>query len=363
MKEDFPFIIIPKVSIRPDRLVFYSEFARRSKLSDTWQETNVTQKKELVPGSQSEKTKQPICNKHNFELSKKAKARIRDKVTWLYHLAKNKTVTTSTGKVLYSFKMNFVTLTLPSVQNHTTNEINEKCLNQFFTEISQRFNVKNYVWRLEFQKNGNVHYHIATDEYLEYWQVRTIWNRCINKLGYVDAYASSNRGQTFQEYLKKNPITEKNTFEKLKERFTYGCASRWESPNTVDVRVVTGSKNIAFYISKYITKKESEPLNQKVLDREDMSSNLRLWFCSRSLSKVDKIVQPIEALCDLAVDCLNKIKDYKKSLHDYCEIFYFNAKEQSNEFKKSFRALLFNYSQSVGYYSSKKSYSTSPLPT
>jgi len=344
------YTILEKASIRPNSIVFYNKFIknnidtvnRKISYSAISEIKNLTSKNEII--------KQPESNKHNFEISVKASKRIKEKVTWLYHLAKTQTITTHNNKVLYSFKMNFITLTLPSLQKHPTSEIINKCLNQFFIECKSQFNLVNYVWRLEYQKNGNAHFHIATDTYIEYWKARTIWNRNINKLGYVNDYQNKNIGKTFQEYLKENPINEFTTFEKLKERFSYGSASRWSNPNTVDVRCVTNSKNIAFYISKYITKKSTEKLNPIVSEREEINSNLRLWFCSRSLSKVDKIDIFLENCSDKIKMIFSELQKVKVLIHDYCEVYYFDIKEQNNNWKAFFREILFDYASDVGYF-------------
>jgi hypothetical protein len=210
--------------------------------------------------------------------------------------------------------------------------------------------MKNYVWRVEYQKNGNLHYHIATDTFIEFWKCRSIWNRCIQKLGYIEEYQKKNLGKTFFEYLKTNPITEKNTFEILKERFSFGSASRWENPNTVDVRAVTNAKNISFYIAKYITKSAGDILNPIVAERESTNTNLRLWFCSRSLSQVDKISLYLEEISDEMRECMEKIKNIKPIIYDYCEVFYFNIQDQCNDFKRLFRKILFDYAKEVGYF-------------
>jgi len=344
------YTIIPKASIRPNQIVFYNRFEKNlhnlenSKYSAKY----ISEIENLT--TTTDNIKQPKSNKHNFEISFKASKRIKEKVTWLYHLAKTRTITTHNNKVLYSFKMNFITLTLPSEQKHQTSEIISKCLNQFFVECSQRFNMVNYVWRLEYQKNGNAHFHIATDTFVEFWQARTIWNRCLNKLGYINDYTTKNIGKTFNEYLKNNPITEINTFEKLRTRFTYGCASGWTNPNTIDVRCVTNSKNISFYISKYITKKSTEKLNPIVAARENTNSNIRLWFCSRSLSKVDKIDIFLDSCSDNLKNVFSTLQQVKYIIHDYCEVMYFNIKEQTNEWKRLFREILFEYAADVGYF-------------
>lgn len=345
-----PFVVLPRVSVRPDSLVFYNEFHRSSKLHSIPNPRLPEKPKADKPKTDNPVLRLPAANQHNFELSHKAAKRIRQKVTWLYNLSKNKTVYGSKGKLIYSFRMNFVTLTLPSVQVHETPEIIKKCLNQFLIECAQQFDLLNYVWRLEYQKNGNAHFHIATDSYLPYALARDIWNRCLEKLGYITAYHNKNKGQSFSDYLKKNPVTAKTDIKTLKKRWAFGFKTAWMKPNTVDVRTVTNSSNISFYISKYITKKSNEPLNPIVASRENTNSNMRLWFCSRSLSKVDKISLYMDSLPDLFCSAISQLGEKKQIFADYCELWYFDIKKQCLEFKRLFRQILFDYARDVGYF-------------
>lgn len=343
------FLVVKKASIRPSKIVFYDQFLpvqQREKIDHSKLDKSVV--KDLVAMGVAVRV-QPECNKHNFEISVKASSRIKEKVTWLYELARNKTVTTSSGKKLFSFKMNFITLTLPATQEHTTAEITAVCLNQFLTECKTKFNLQNYVWRLEFQKNGNAHYHIATDTYIDYSDCKLIWNRCLQKLNYVARYQEKMHGMTFSEYVSIYSQNGKTPFNVLRERFGRGTATRWASPNTVDVRAVSNAKNIAFYISKYITKKSEIALNPIVTQREPMDSNLRLWFCSRSLSALDKIEVFIEEYDHLIDSCIGGLSSIRKYLYDYCQVWYFNASEQANEVKRNLWLLYRRYSNSTGY--------------
>jgi len=348
--EENRFTFIPKITIRPNKITFYNQVIRNNVPSSQPKPIYDQKTKEFLSSIGAIATTMPICNKHNFEISKKASDRIKEKITWLYHLSKSQTITTHNGKVLSGFKMSFITLTLPATQKHTSAALTKTCLNQFLTECGTRFNLKNYVWRLEFQKNGNAHYHLATDCFIEYWQAKKIWNRCLEKLGYISSYSDANRNTTFNDYLQKNPITEKNTFNVLKARFTQGCATRWLEPNTVDVRCVTNAKNISFYISKYITKNAKEGINPIVKDREETNTNLRLWFCSRSLSRLDKISEFEECISDKVTTCLSIMKDIKECVYDYCSVWYFNIKDQGNQFKVLFREVLQEYAHERSYY-------------
>lgn len=343
------FIVVKKATIRPSKVVFYDQFVKkniREKVTHQNLEKGVIE--DLRDMGVSVRV-QPEYNKHKFEISLKASGRIKEKVTWLYELAKNKTVTTTGGKTLFSFKMNFITLTLPATQRHVTADITAICLNQFLTECKTKFNLQNYVWRLEFQKNGNAHYHIATDTYIDYTSCKLIWNRCLDKLGYVQAYRDKMTAVSFADYCRDYSDNGAVPFNTLRERYGRGTATRWQSPNTVDVRAVSNAKNIAFYISKYITKKSEHSVNKVVFDREPKESNLRLWFCSRSISKLEKIEVFIEEYDYLIDSCLSGLQEVKKFIYDYCSVWYFNASQQANEVKRNLWLLYRRYSASTGY--------------
>ena len=348
-QEEYHITVIKKASIRPNKIVFYDQFLK----------TYHTERPEKTPIAKSVREELhswgigngqvTATNQHNFEISKKASARIKEKVTWLYELARNKTVTTTSGKTLYSFKMNFLTLSLPSSQSHETAQITKICLNQFITECKLKFGLENYVWRLEFQKNGNAHYHIATDTYIDYTNCKLIWNRCLQKLGYITAYQNKFIGMTFAQYCNNYSDNGKTPFNVLRERYGRGVATRWDSPNTVDVRAVSNAKNIAFYISKYITKPSEHSLNTIVSEREPDTTNLRLWFCSRSLSALDKIEVFLDEYDYLIDKVVNSLSNIRKYVFDYCSVWYFNNKEQVNETKRDLWLLYRRYAKERGY--------------
>lgn len=349
MNEDYNITIVPKASIRPNKIVFYNQVIKNY---NTPKEPSTKLNKELACELASlgfGNKMMPLKNSHNFELSKKAGERIKEKVSWLYELARNKTVITSSKKTLFSFKMNFITLTLPALQAHTTDEITSQCLNQFLTECKSRFKLENYVWRLEFQKNGNAHYHIATDTFIDYLDAKLIWNRCLRKLGYISLYREKFENMNFAEYCRTQSNGGKTDFNTLRERYGRGRATNWDSPNTVDVRAVTNAKNIAFYISKYITKKSDHTLNPVVSVREPVETNLRLWFCSRSLSRLSAIEVFLEEYDSLIHNCFNTLGNVRRYLFDYVSVWYFNGTEQVGECKRSLWQLYRRYANSSGY--------------
>lgn len=283
---------------------------------------------------------------HNFELSSISRKKIIKKISWLFQCAKSKSVKSYSGKEIYNFKVNFITLTLPSKQIHPTSQITKDCFERFLNEMRTRCKMANYVWRLEFQNNGNVHYHLVTDTYIDYSLVLKVWNRIINYLGYVDAYCEKMSKLTFHEYVSLFPNVD---FEVLNKRYIKGRANKWKCPNSVDVKNANSQKNISMYISKYFSKKKTNAVKCNELDNEENSFGLRLWFSSRSLSKMDTITQFVEAV-DIPLEAvISTCKDVLKVVHDYCVVYYYDFNNLSTYYKELLGKLFGDYQRERGY--------------
>ena len=154
---------------------------------------------------------------------------------------------------------------------------------------------------------------------------------------------------SFADYVARVNTRGDIDIKTLSERYAVGKRSAWRLPNTVDCRAVANAKNIAFYISKYITKSEPIKITDETIARDSECSNMRLWFCSRSLSKLDKITFFIEECHDLAEKAIRAITDFKFKLFDYCKCWYYSTKNQSNVCRALFWQLFNDYALSVGY--------------
>lgn len=121
-------------------------------------------------------------------------------------------------------KHTFITLTLSSTQLHCDKILKRELMNKFLIYGKRYFNINNYIWKAEVQSNGNLHYHILSQNYIDHSQLRTVWNNVQNSLGYVDRF------------------TEKN---------------RKENPNSTDIHALQKIRNVEAYIGKYMSKNES----------------------------------------------------------------------------------------------------------
>lgn len=365
------YTIIPSFSLEPNKLATFNRILRKQKplkspgkkqISTTINENSSNQydffqsieKTQLAISpkvSAIEIFKNPKVKRkfHNFLISENAHRTLKLKINWLYFLAKSKQVTTYNGKNIFNFKMAFITLTLPSVQKHSTVFITKNLFNQFLTEVRQRTKMKNYVWRLEFQKNGNVHYHLATDTYLDYWFITKIWNRILSNYDYIQPYTAKHEKMNLRQYNARYNSNGKTEFALIAKRYATGKKNHWKQPNTCDVKSVISNASISNYISKYFSKSQNDGKNKNALDNEQNSANLRLWFCSRSLSKLNKITDFLEAINYDIVSIVSKAKKAKTYIFRWAKVVYFEIKNLSKQYRTFLEILLRNYAYNLEY--------------
>lgn len=158
--------------------------------------------------------------------------------------SKDKTVHYKTGQYVA-----FVTLTLPTKQKHS-DKVLKRLQTRYIENLQKTYGVKYYVWKAEAQRNGNIHFHLLIDKWIHWTIHRKLWNKQLDKLGYLDEY-----------------------FEKHGNR----------NPNTTDVHSLKKDKrgkklkNITSYIIKYMTKLEFG--KRPILGQ--------LWGCSDSTKNLD----------------------------------------------------------------------------
>lgn len=146
----------------------------------------------------------------------------------------------------FNFRLTFATFTLPSEQGDVTDScIVKDVLSPMLQVMRRRWGMKHYVWRAEKQKNGNIHFHVTTNRYMPYDQMRDEWNRCLNKLDFINRFESKHGHR---------------------------------HPNSTDIHSVRKVRDIAAYMVKYMSKEVPE--NLKV--------SCKQWDCSKNLKGVKR---------------------------------------------------------------------------
>lgn len=227
-------------------------------------------------------------NRTNGKISKSARRNLLDCVSWFSAISVNQ------GRKgnIKGFRLGLLTLTLPSSQVHTDIVIKE-ALNRFFEYMRDNYKLKNYMWRAERQKNGNIHFHIVWNIYVDKIDVSRYWNAALEPLGYIDAYE--------KKHGKRNPPSTK-------------------------IEAVHKAKNLALYLAKYLCK-ETAPDLKPIEGRQ--------WFLSQALSKLKtKVFLHSDALDreleQFTLHCWNTEKvgygytRYAWHTYDYAKCMYVN---------------------------------------
>ena len=247
-------------------------------------------------------------NKHNGKLSVKSQKELKTVINWLVSSAKKKQVYHKETEQYYTFKVNFVTLTLPDTAEQITDEdFKKKLLNPLLVYLRKYNGLKNYVWKLEYQENGKLHAHLTTDSFIYWKDLRKAWNRRLKASGYMDQFI---------------------------EKFGH------DNPNSTDVHSVYKINEVAAYLAKYMAKNE-----QLIKDIKG-----RIWGCNYELSRnaKPKLFVWANEVAEMLKPLFNPIIEYKPiysppdsmgQVKQFGEIFFmkkFNWGLIKNEIKQLF---------------------------
>lgn len=295
MKPEFN--VVPMLSIHPDKINVYNQVV--------WNPYRPSRN----PGDRLK----GVSNLHNGKVSVSARRKINKAIKYLLFLANDKILPDTAHGKAYKFKLAFITLTLPSAQIHSDNEIKSSCLNQFLIELRHKWSVRNYIWRAEKQKNGNLHFHILVDRFVPWSELRDNWNRIVNKLGYVDRYRDQMRAFHEGGFRLRSEMLEKWDYKSQVRAYKKGKANDWRSPNSTDVHSVVKIRNIEAYISKYVTK-----------DEQTKGLEGRLWGCNKELSNIPGGRIVIDSQVNDALNSLFEKYNPKAYYGDHFSTFYIN---------------------------------------
>lgn len=260
----------------------------------------------------------------------------------------------------------FLTLTLPAKQTHSDKDLTRFALNPFLSYAKKVWWVKYFCWKKELQVNGNVHYHLIFDKYIDAFALRREWNKILNrgivqgckvKFDYVDRFRKNqlekykdgfDEDKIFDELLTDQSIKERTeddinkiiaitkrdvpnakrrqihlqnvqkAFEKVKDNYNTEMLKkpeqRWTNPNSTDIKSVKTSKAVACYVAKYISKEVDNDIvttYQKQVESKKEEINKVMRNLKKAKEKKD--------LSEVAEMLENQLADLKKELSEIRE--------------------------------------------
>lgn len=184
---------------------------------------------------------------YNGFMSPKTKGKVRKFLEAWITSVENRRIDLRKGKYFRNGKLAFVTLTLSASQAHDDNYIKRHFLNRFIQEMKRRFGMNSYFWRAESQENGNIHFHILIDCFVEWQEIRRIWNEIQAAHGYIDRFEAIHGHR---------------------------------NPNSTDVHGLEELRNTTAYVVKYCCKTEGyRPIKGRIWGASDNLRSLTTFEC------------------------------------------------------------------------------------
>lgn len=211
------------------------------------------------------------------ELSKKNGKRIREMVVNLHAAINRNTIKKQIQYNVNAKPLSFITLTLSEKQKHPDKWIKRHMLDRFVITLNRANCLHRYIWKAEAQKNGNLHFHIITPDYIKKEYIQKVWNKIQYECGYLDTYIH---------------------FHKHKN-----------APST-EIKACKNIRHTAGYAAKYIAKEE----NSRLIEG-------RVWGCSDRLrSMKTPTVMSDKEIQDVLTDAVRSGELILKEL-EHCNIY------------------------------------------
>ena len=239
----------------------------------SYEDLSYLPKKKYPKEPKQEKIKKPKENEFT-DSSKKRMKKIIEK--WQYYITNQHNQTKT--------KILFITLTISDTIN---TKINHKALfKNYIEKIQYTIGNFNYISKIEFQENGNIHWHIMQDKEVDWRIVRGIWNN--TQIEYVNGYQKKMlKKYKFGFFFDTEMKTKKGEivdYETQLKRYKIGTKANWRNPNSTDVKTINEDEydQIGSYINKYLNKKEEDKnIHQIKIDR--------YWTCNKELTNLKYI--------------------------------------------------------------------------
>lgn len=183
----------------------------------------------------------------------------------------------------------FYSISFPAGIN---DDIAYKILNSCLTVLRKKHGLKSYLWVMERQRNGTIHYHMLTNDFM---YVRDVNDVIASSIDYYVERGQASWGKSSR--TKYNGVDVKAIVKKGTTR------------NPLTRTEIVASVNR--YLSKYLSK-------------QDQPSSHRVWFCSRAVSALFISVSFSEDIAPYVLDDLYSVSDQWKVVHNfYCDIYFF----------------------------------------
>lgn len=182
-----------------------------------------------------------------------------------------------------------------SFPEHFEDNIAFVAFNYWLTCLRKNYNLINYVWVTERQKNGTIHFHMLTNNYMHYKSINDEMGTIINNLVSKGAASWGNSSKEKYNGVDGDAIFNSKRHKKTGAELNQSQIRAW----------------ISRYITKYISKNDSQ-------------FTRACWHCSHTISQLftNEVLTESE-FQEIASYLPRDKKKYSKFESDYCTTYVF----------------------------------------
>jgi len=213
--------------------------------------------------------------------------------------------------------LSFVTLTVSSERNISTREGYEKLLKPFLGWLRDTKGVKCYVWKLEYQERGQVHYHIILPDFIHYQEIRRTWNALQHKAGLLDEYA--------KQHGHFNPNST-DIHENKKKKNTASYLVK-ELVKTINARKLKAAAIVDSLIQAGEIPADQREEFVKEYTGQELTADGKVWDCSNNLSGTSYFSIPMEHWHEEILLKLRAAGELFEKVDDWWSIIYVKSND------------------------------------
>lgn len=176
-------------------------------------------------------------------VTKGAKKRMAKSIDTLLQISPMQKVFNPIINRYQNFQLTFLTVTISDdTKLYDAKYCYTNLLKPYLEVLKKKYSVESYIWKLELQERGQIHYHITTNKFILHTDVRNEWNMLqVNNDLLVD----------------------------FKEKYGH------TNPNSTDIHSVYKIRDIKKYLLKYLSKSSQNEISVKG----------KIWDCSENLKR------------------------------------------------------------------------------
>lgn len=249
--------------------------------------------------------KPPSRKGYSGEVTNSTKKRIATAVDIFLQRSQTRTIYNPILKKDTKFRLSFITLTIahptpiPASEGHKALKSWLQHFKKPWSKRKMSEPMSTYLWKAELQKRQQLHYHLITNSWLHFAEIRRVWNDLQKARGWTEAYCSRHGHH---------------------------------DPNSTDVHSIYKIRDVRKYLTKYISKQEytASPANPEAgfpALLEPIRLDAKVWGCSENLKGAKRFTAKMDKWTWISIQAGTESETLKKYECEHAKFYDLHGKE------------------------------------